>query len=62
MAKTIVQHDEDPGIAIMIYQDEDGVWQGDPCTQCGYQPRGRHDLMDVQQEAEIHIDSHESAL
>lgn len=63
MAKTIVQYDEDPGIAIILYvDDEDGAWNAEACTQCGYQCRSRADLEDIQQEAEIHIDCHESAL
>lgn len=61
MAKTIVQHDEDPGIAIILYQDDEAHWGGQ-CTECGYAVRPDSVLMDVQQEAEIHIDQHESGL
>jgi hypothetical protein len=61
MAKTVVQHDEDPGIAIVLEcDDESGSWFGS-CTECSYVTRVAS-LADAQQEAEIHIDLHESAL
>jgi hypothetical protein len=66
MAKLIVQHDDDPGIAIILEEwriPGSGRflgWHG-ACTQCGYLVHrwiwGR-----AVESARRHVDSHESAL
>jgi hypothetical protein len=66
MAKLIVQHDEDPGIAIVLEYVPPGTpgrpqgWHG-TCTQCG-RPMHRWDGEVAIAGARVHVDSHESAL
>lgn len=66
MAKLIVQHDEDPGIAIILEAlrlDGSGRalgWHG-TCTQCG-RPMHRWGQWLAIESAKAHVDSHESAL
>lgn len=63
MAKLVVQHDEDPGIAIVLGGGSAGRglgWSG-ACTQCGrWVHRWRQDRAIAT--AKDHVDSHESAL
>jgi hypothetical protein len=55
MAKLIVQHDTDPGIAIVLQCDDGtGSYSGE-CTECGYAV-DLAPIADAQQDAEIHID------
>jgi hypothetical protein len=59
MAKTIVQHSTDPGIAIIVQEFEDGY--GGDCTECGHHVFHKRQP-DAIEEAEIHIDTHEGSL
>ena len=67
MAKLLVQHEHDPGIAIILEEVSPGDgtgrvqgWHGS-CTECGYLIHRwlRDKALDS---AERHVDSHESAL
>jgi hypothetical protein len=67
MAKLIVQHDTDPGIAIVIavrYDDDgDPLYYG-TCTQCGHQISDDGPIYhetDATAYADSHIHSHEVA-
>lgn len=59
MAKTIVQHDTDPGIAIIINETSDGY--GGDCTECGSHVFHRR-FDDAIAVAEIHVDQHEGSI
>lgn len=69
MAKLIVQHDTDPGIAIVIEDRArpanafESPWYCGKCTQCGWE-LGDYCYSVVGSavaEAEIHVDKHEAA-
>ncbi len=67
MAKLLVQHDDDPGIAIILEEVLPGNaegrvqgWHGS-CTQCGY-PIHRWIWGRAVESARRHVDAHESAL
>lgn len=66
MAKLIVQHDEDPGIAIVLEYVAPGIpdrvqgWRGE-CTQCGW-PMHRWEIDQAIAGAKTHVDVHESGL
>lgn len=62
MATRIVQHAEDPGIAVELTERVNGVpgWSG-PCTECG---RIMHQWNEraAAEVAQRHVDRHESSL
>lgn len=66
MAKLIVQHDEDPGIAIVLEEVPEGTpgrargYHGS-CTECGW-PMHRWYSIDAIESAKNHVDRHESRL
>lgn len=66
MSKLIVQHDEDPGIAIVLEYVPPGTpgralgWHG-ACTQCGKTMHRWGPAMAIES-ARRHVDSHSSAL
>lgn len=66
MAKLLVQHDEDPGIAIVLEYVAPGTpgrpqgWFG-TCTQCGKKTHWWHQDRAITA-AQAHVDGHESAL
>ncbi len=65
MAKLIVQHDEDPGIAIVLEYVAPGGdiaegWYG-TCTECG-RPMHRWAQREAVESAKTHVDQHESGL
>jgi hypothetical protein len=66
MAKLIVQHDEDPGIAIVLEYVLPSTpgrpqgWHG-TCTQCG-RPMHRWNERQAIESARTHVDGHECAL
>jgi hypothetical protein len=62
MAKLIVQHDTDPGIAVIFDRmDADGEPIGS-CTQCPFRTIPGYDgLEGSAEEAKIHVDLHEAA-
>lgn len=66
MAKLLVQHDEDPGIAILLTEVGPEVpgkaqgWHGE-CTECG-KPMHRWHQDRAISDAKTHVDSHESGL
>jgi hypothetical protein len=64
MAKIVIQHDEDPAIGIVLSPDSwpTAMWWRGTCTQCGtvvYVSTLDEPPFD---EAQRHVDSHESAL
>lgn len=66
MAKIVVQHDRDPGIAIILEEFPDGapgVARGThgTCTECG-RPMHRWDRDRAIEDAKRHVDAHESGL
>jgi hypothetical protein len=66
MAKLLVQHDEDPEISIILEYVAPGTpgrargWHGS-CTQCG-RPMHRWAQGRAVEDAQAHVDGHESAL
>jgi hypothetical protein len=66
MAKLLVQHDDDPGIAIILEEVEPGDahrargWHGS-CTECGYILHRWHQDKAIEN-AQGHVDRHESHL
>lgn len=66
MAKLIVQHEEDPGIAMVLEYTATGTpgrargWYG-KCTQCGW-PIHRWVQGKAVEDAQAHVDGHESHL
>lgn len=66
MAKLIVQHEEDPGIAMALtevlpgHPDLAQGWRGQ-CTECGRTMHRWHQDKAVKA-AQGHVDSHESSL
>lgn len=66
MAKLIVQHDEDPGIAIVLEEVPEGTpgrahgYHG-TCTECGW-PMHRWLQVRAIEGAKEHVDRHESRL
>lgn len=67
MAKLIVQHDEDPGIAIILEQvlpaSTEGRAQGwhGRCTECGKTTHRWGQAVAIES-ARRHVDNHESSL
>jgi hypothetical protein len=66
VAKLIVQHDEDPGIAVILTETIPGTaglaqgWRG-LCTECGMTFHRWH-RDKAEESARSHVDRHESSL
>lgn len=66
MAKIVIQHDKDPGIAIVLTEvaaGTPGLTRGfhGTCTECGW-PMHRWDRDKAIHSAKGHVDTHESGL
>lgn len=66
MAKTVIQHDQDPQIAIILVEVGPGVpgkalGTHGVCTECGW-PLHRWDFYRAVADARIHVDMHEAVI
>lgn len=61
MAKVLIQHDKDPGIAIILHEDDRLQGFHGSCTECGW-PMHKWLLEKAVRAAQGHVDRHESSL